>query len=266
MEARPWVWICSFPALQHTRAVNGRPRRAGSFPARQHTRAVNGRPRRAGCLPGWSGAWRREGRGHGSTPCRASITAKIFTEKSAAPPRGTLIHGRALLGLGALRELDLSHNRLALLTPETFLPLSSLAKLNLGSNRLGELEPGVPGALPQLQALLLQDNPWVCSCSILPLWRWLSRNREKVRGECPEGHVPTPPGRSTLAGQPAGLRQGPAGLGCSAPPGWGCPEPGLRSCQLLCLRDCLKRRAGQCPSDRCPALSPAVAPVLPHGT
>ncbi|NXD39614.1 LRC26 protein, partial [Copsychus sechellarum] len=92
-----------------------------------------------------------------------------------------LIHSRALLGLGALRELDLSHNHLTVLTPETFLPLTSLAKLNLGSNRLGELEPGVPGALPQLQALLLQDNPWVCSCSILPLWRWLSHNREKVR-------------------------------------------------------------------------------------
>ncbi|XP_032933056.1 leucine-rich repeat-containing protein 26 [Catharus ustulatus] len=92
-----------------------------------------------------------------------------------------LIHSRALLGLGVLQELDLSHNHLTVLTPETFLPLSSLATLNLGSNRLGELEPEVLGALPQLQALLLQDNPWVCSCSILPLWRWLSHNREKVR-------------------------------------------------------------------------------------
>ncbi|NXM43598.1 LRC26 protein, partial [Gymnorhina tibicen] len=100
---------------------------------------------------------------------------------SLAHNRLELIHGRALLGLGALRELDLSHNRLSVLTPETFLPLTSLATLNLASNRLGELEPGVPGALPQLRALLLQDNPWVCSCGILPLWRWLSRNREKVR-------------------------------------------------------------------------------------
>ncbi|NWW13075.1 LRC26 protein, partial [Oreocharis arfaki] len=92
-----------------------------------------------------------------------------------------LIHGQALLGLGALQELDLSHNLLTALTPETFLPLTSLATLNLGSNRLGELEPGVPGALPQLRALLLHDNPWVCSCSILPLWSWLSHNREKVQ-------------------------------------------------------------------------------------
>ncbi|NXS49692.1 LRC26 protein, partial [Balaeniceps rex] len=92
-----------------------------------------------------------------------------------------LIHSQALVGLGALEELDLSNNYLMVLTPETFLPLTSLATLNLGSNRLGELEPGVLHALPQLRALLLQDNPWVCSCGILPLWRWLSHNREKVR-------------------------------------------------------------------------------------
>ncbi|NXU15370.1 LRC26 protein, partial [Pardalotus punctatus] len=97
-----------------------------------------------------------------------------------------LIHGRALLGLGALQELDLSHNHLTVLTPETFLPLTSLAMLNLGSNRLGELEPEVLGALPLLQALLLQDNPWVCSCTILPLWRWLSHNREKNCFSLPE--------------------------------------------------------------------------------
>uniref|UniRef100_A0A8D0EF62 LRRNT domain-containing protein n=1 Tax=Strix occidentalis caurina TaxID=311401 RepID=A0A8D0EF62_STROC len=82
-----------------------------------------------------------------------------------------LIHSQALVGLGALQELDLSHNLLTVLSPETFLPLTSLATLNLGSNRLGELEPGVLHVLPQLRALHLQDNPWVCSCGILPLWR-----------------------------------------------------------------------------------------------
>ncbi|NXE14627.1 LRC26 protein, partial [Lophotis ruficrista] len=91
-----------------------------------------------------------------------------------------LIHSRALVGLGALQELDLSDNHLTVLTPETFLPLVSLATLNLGSNRLGELDPEVLGALPQLQTLLLQNNPWACSCGILPLWRWLSHNGDKV--------------------------------------------------------------------------------------
>ncbi|NXL15329.1 LRC26 protein, partial [Setophaga kirtlandii] len=100
---------------------------------------------------------------------------------SLAHNRLELIHPQALLGLGALQELDLSHNHLSVLTPDTFRPLTGLATLNLASNRLGQLEPGVPGVLPRLRALLLQDNPWVCSCSILPLWRWLSRYRDKVR-------------------------------------------------------------------------------------
>lgn len=104
-----------------------------------------------------------------------------------------LIHSQALVGLGALQELDLSNNYLTVLTPEAFLPLTSLATLNLGSNRLEELDPGVPRSLPQLQALLLQDNPWVCGCGILPLWRWLSHNSEKVQGECPKERVPKPP-------------------------------------------------------------------------
>ncbi|XP_010020672.1 PREDICTED: leucine-rich repeat-containing protein 26 [Nestor notabilis] len=92
-----------------------------------------------------------------------------------------LIHSQALMGLGALQELDLSDNYLTVLTTETFLPLTSLTKLNLGGNRLRQLEPGVLRALPQLEALFLQDNPWGCSCSILPLWRWLSHNRDKVQ-------------------------------------------------------------------------------------
>ncbi|XP_025962006.2 leucine-rich repeat-containing protein 26 [Dromaius novaehollandiae] len=91
------------------------------------------------------------------------------------------IHSQALVGLGELQELDLSNNYLTVLTSETFLPLISLVTLNLGSNRLGELEPRVLYALPQLQALFLHSNPWVCTCSIQPLWYWLSHNKEKIK-------------------------------------------------------------------------------------
>ncbi|KAM8796683.1 LRC26 protein, partial [Eudromia elegans] len=91
------------------------------------------------------------------------------------------IHSKALEGLGALQELDLSNNDLTVLTSEAFLPLTSLVKLNLGSNRLGELEPRLLYILPQLQALFLHSNPWVCTCSIQPLWHWLSHNREKMK-------------------------------------------------------------------------------------
>ncbi|NXN94819.1 LRC26 protein, partial [Rhinopomastus cyanomelas] len=91
------------------------------------------------------------------------------------------IHSQALVGLKTLLELDLSNNYLTVLSHETFEPLTSLATLHLDSNRLRVLEPGVLGALPQLQVLTLQDNPWVCSCVVVPLWRWLNHNREKVR-------------------------------------------------------------------------------------
>ncbi|NWX88116.1 LRC26 protein, partial [Nothoprocta pentlandii] len=91
------------------------------------------------------------------------------------------IHSKALVGLGALQELDLSNNYLTVLPSEAFRPLSSLVMLNLGSNRLGELEPKVLYGLPQLQVLVLNSNPWVCTCSIQPLWHWLSLNREKMK-------------------------------------------------------------------------------------
>ncbi|NXY83404.1 LRC26 protein, partial [Alcedo cyanopectus] len=95
--------------------------------------------------------------------------------------RLVLIHRKALVGFGALQELDLSNNYLTVLTPETFMPLIRLATLNLSSNKLEELDPQVLSTLPQLRALLLHDNPWACSCDILPLWRWLSLNSEKVQ-------------------------------------------------------------------------------------
>ncbi|XP_010218839.1 PREDICTED: leucine-rich repeat-containing protein 26 [Tinamus guttatus] len=91
------------------------------------------------------------------------------------------IHSKALVGLGTLQELDLSNNYLTALTSEAFLPLTSLVTLNLGSNMLGELEPRVLYVLPQLRALFLNSNPWVCTCSIQPLWHWLSHNREKTK-------------------------------------------------------------------------------------
>lgn len=138
---------------------------------------------------------------------RSFLTLPGLRLLSLSHNRLGMIHSRALLGLGALQELDLSSNHLTTLSPETFLPLTSLATLNLVSNKLGQLDPGVLGALPQLRAVLLRGNPWACSCDILPLWRWLSHNREKVQGECPEDHVPKPPPAPHWLVTPLVLRQ-----------------------------------------------------------
>lgn len=138
---------------------------------------------------------------------RSFLTLPGLQLLSLSHNRLGMIHSRALLGLGALQELDLSSNHLTMLSPETFLPLTSLATLNLVSNKLGQLDPGVLDALPQLRAVLLRGNPWACSCDILPLWRWLSHNREKVQGECPEDHVPKPPPAPHWLVTPLVLRQ-----------------------------------------------------------
>ncbi|XP_048368035.1 leucine-rich repeat-containing protein 26 [Sphaerodactylus townsendi] len=114
------------------------------------------------------------------------------------------IHSQALVGLGELQELDLSGNFLSNLLPETFFPVPSLTTLNLGNNKLVSLNPELLGALPHLQTLSLHgnaltllssaffenlpalrsfkldDNSWVCTCGIQPLFQWLTDNVDKV--------------------------------------------------------------------------------------
>lgn len=121
------------------------------------------------------------------------------------------IQGQALVGLRELQELVLIGNYLSVLQPETFLPVPSLTALSLGHNRLLTLEPEVLRATPHLQTLdihgnalpslpagllenlpalryvRLDDNPWMCSCGIHPLFHWLLKNMDKVPGEMGQG-------------------------------------------------------------------------------
>lgn len=146
---------------------------------------------------------------------RAFPSLPVLLRLSLPHNRLEKIHRQALLGLRELQELDLSDNYLSVLNPETFLPLTSLSMLNLGYNRLEELEAGVLHALPQLQAIFLNGNPWMCSCSILPLWHWLGHNREKVPGECPGECVPTPPPASFSLGSSISCQAVGVGFGVS---------------------------------------------------
>ncbi|XP_054854375.1 leucine-rich repeat-containing protein 26-like [Eublepharis macularius] len=114
------------------------------------------------------------------------------------------VHRQALVGLGELQELDLSGNSLSNLPPEAFLPVPRLTVLNLGNNKLLSLDPELLGALPHLQTLSLHsnaltslssaffenlpplhsfkldNNPWVCTCDIQPLFQWLTDNVDTV--------------------------------------------------------------------------------------
>ncbi|XP_012687742.3 leucine-rich repeat-containing protein 3B-like, partial [Clupea harengus] len=71
----------------------------------------------------------------------------------------------AFLGLFLLVELDLSHNKLALLEPGSLVGLGpTLQNLDLSSNQLATLDPE---ALGGLQAKTnLTNNPWLCDCDL----------------------------------------------------------------------------------------------------
>ncbi|XP_072767715.1 uncharacterized protein Atk isoform X2 [Anoplolepis gracilipes] len=64
----------------------------------------------------------------------------------------------SLHGLTVLRVLDLSFNKLNILSPETLSSLSSLLELKLVRNRIRELREGAFDGLPRLSLIDLEDN------------------------------------------------------------------------------------------------------------
>ncbi|XP_038036395.1 reticulon-4 receptor-like 2 [Anas platyrhynchos] len=80
-------------------------------------------------------------------------------------------------GLPSLDRLLLHANRLAAVHRRAFRGLSRLTILYLFNNSLAAL-PGDPlAALPALQFLRLNANPWACDCRARPLWAWFRRTR-----------------------------------------------------------------------------------------
>lgn len=64
----------------------------------------------------------------------------------------------SLHGLTALQVLDLSFNKLNILSPETLSSLSALLELKLVRNRIRELREGAFDGLPQLTLIDLENN------------------------------------------------------------------------------------------------------------
>uniref|UniRef100_A0A8C9L7Z5 LRRCT domain-containing protein n=1 Tax=Pavo cristatus TaxID=9049 RepID=A0A8C9L7Z5_PAVCR len=80
-------------------------------------------------------------------------------------------------GLPSLDRLLLHANRLATVHRHAFRGLARLTILYLFNNSLAAL-PGDPlAALPALQFLRLNANPWACDCRARPLWAWFRRTR-----------------------------------------------------------------------------------------
>ncbi|NXI36894.1 R4RL2 protein, partial [Galbula dea] len=80
-------------------------------------------------------------------------------------------------GLLSLDRLLLHANRLTTIHHRAFRGLARLTILYLFNNSLVAL-PGDPlAALPALQFLRLNANPWACDCRARPLWAWFRRTR-----------------------------------------------------------------------------------------
>ncbi|XP_053924146.1 reticulon-4 receptor-like 2 [Cuculus canorus] len=80
-------------------------------------------------------------------------------------------------GLPSLDRLLLHANRLVAIHRRAFRGLARLTILYLFNNSLAAL-PGDPlAALPALQFLRLNANPWACDCRARPLWAWFRRTR-----------------------------------------------------------------------------------------
>ncbi|NXN21295.1 R4RL2 protein, partial [Nycticryphes semicollaris] len=80
-------------------------------------------------------------------------------------------------GLPSLDRLLLHANQLVAIHHRAFRGLARLTILYLFNNSLVAL-PGDPlAALPALQFLRLNANPWACDCRARPLWAWFRRTR-----------------------------------------------------------------------------------------
>uniref|UniRef100_A0A8C4XL69 Reticulon 4 receptor like 2 n=1 Tax=Falco tinnunculus TaxID=100819 RepID=A0A8C4XL69_FALTI len=90
---------------------------------------------------------------------------------------GTGLGSGVFRGLPSLDRLLLHANRLVAIHRRAFRGLARLTILYLFNNSLAAL-PGDPlAALPALQFLRLNANPWACDCRARPLWAWFRRTR-----------------------------------------------------------------------------------------
>lgn len=87
------------------------------------------------------------------------------------------LHQNTFRGLRALDRLLLHQNQIQWVDRLAFHDLKRLTTLYLFNNSLVELSGQCLDALPALEYLRLNDNPWSCDCKALSLWEWLKRFR-----------------------------------------------------------------------------------------
>lgn len=81
----------------------------------------------------------------------------------------TTISTQLLHNMPALRHLDLSKNKLGLLTQPVFASIKKLQELNLARNKLREFDVSIIKNLIDLSSSDLSENPFDCTCGLVPL-------------------------------------------------------------------------------------------------
>ncbi|NXO78656.1 CA210 protein, partial [Sitta europaea] len=94
----------------------------------------------------------------------------------------TYIHMDTFKGLGNLHTLLLRNNSLQELDVPFLLPLKALFHLDLQHNALVSVDAWSLQLMETVPQICLEENPWVCDCSALPLQQWLQRRRGEWRG------------------------------------------------------------------------------------
>ncbi|XP_016075985.1 PREDICTED: leucine-rich repeat-containing protein 19 [Miniopterus natalensis] len=91
-----------------------------------------------------------------------------------------IIQQGTFTGLNKLEQLYLCQNKILQLNPDIFVPLKNLKLLNLQGNLISHFD--VP-QLFRLELIILNGNPWNCSCSLLNLQNWLNTSNVTLENE-----------------------------------------------------------------------------------
>ena len=75
--------------------------------------------------------------------------------------------------LGFLKFLDLSYNKLTVLTTNTLSGLHKLERLKINNNQIKTIELGAFDHLPSIKRIDVGDNPLICDCNIAWMLAWL---------------------------------------------------------------------------------------------
>uniref|UniRef100_A0A8D0L706 Chondroadherin n=1 Tax=Sphenodon punctatus TaxID=8508 RepID=A0A8D0L706_SPHPU len=81
-----------------------------------------------------------------------------------------------------METLSLDNMGLEKFSDKAFTGVTTLKKIYIENNKLNQL----PGTFPfsNLETLTLSNNPWHCSCQLLPLRKWLESSRSRPEAAC----------------------------------------------------------------------------------